>query len=81
MGVLTCERSVDLFGEYVEGTLAPDQRTQLDAHLAACSACSQMLDEYRRVPDLARRATDAAMPVAAAARLRRLLGRAWRRRG
>lgn len=79
MGALTCERSVDLFGDYVEGTLAPDQRTQLEAHLAACRGCSRMLDEYRRVPDVARRATDVVMPAAAGARLRRLLARAWKR--
>jgi hypothetical protein len=79
MGALSCERSVDLFGEYVEGVLAPEALAQLEAHVAACAGCTRMLDEYRRVPDLARRATEVAMPAAAGARLRRLLARSWRR--
>jgi anti-sigma factor RsiW len=79
MGILSCERSVDLFGVYVEGKLAPQQRARLEAHLASCPGCSRMLDEYRRMPDLVRSATDVVMPPAAGARLRRLLARAWRR--
>jgi anti-sigma factor RsiW len=79
MGSLSCERSVDLFGEYVEGALAPEALAQLEAHVAACVGCNRMLDEYRRIPDLVRRATDVVMPAAAGARLRRLLARSWKR--
>jgi hypothetical protein len=79
MGALSCERSVDLFGEYVEGTLAPEPLARFEDHLAACRGCSRMLDEYLLVPGLARRATQVAMSPAAAARMRRLLARAWRR--
>jgi anti-sigma factor RsiW len=80
-GAESCEGSVDLFGEYVDGVLAPEPRERFEAHLASCLGCSRILDEYRRIAGLARRATDVALPAAAGARLRRLLARTWRRHG
>jgi anti-sigma factor RsiW len=80
MGDLSCERFVDLMGDYVEGVLPPEERQTMDQHLLSCGRCSELLADYKRIPAVVRRATDIAMPVAAQARLRRLLSRAWRSR-
>lgn len=39
----------DRLSEYVDGELTPSERTALEAHLAACGACRQTLEELRRV--------------------------------
>jgi anti-sigma factor RsiW len=39
----------DRLSEYVDGELTPAERTALEAHLAACGACRQTLEELRRV--------------------------------
>jgi anti-sigma factor RsiW len=79
MGDLSCADCVDRFGDYVDGVLPPDHRSALEEHLRKCRACDQLLVEYRRAPEIARRATDVPMPPLAGARLRRLLSRMWRR--
>ena len=78
MGDLSCERFADLLGDYVEGVLPAEQRPAMEAHLGACSRCSDLLADYRRIPEVVRRATDVAMPSGAKARLRHLLSRVWR---
>src|SRR5690348_18278932 len=39
----------DRLSEYVDGELTPAERTALEAHLAACGACRETLEELRRV--------------------------------
>ncbi|HXI64776.1 MAG TPA: zf-HC2 domain-containing protein [Gemmatimonadales bacterium] len=39
----------DRLSEYVDGELTPAERTALEAHLAACGACRQTLEDLRRV--------------------------------
>jgi anti-sigma factor RsiW len=39
----------DRLSEYVDGELAPEERRELDAHLAACAACRSTLEELRAV--------------------------------
>jgi anti-sigma factor RsiW len=80
MADLSCDRVVDLLGDYCEQVLASEERRAVDAHLVVCRRCGDALAEYQRIPALVRRATDVLMPVAAQARLRRLLSRAWRSR-
>jgi anti-sigma factor RsiW len=77
---LSCERCVDLFCDHVENALAPDRRAEMEEHLRGCARCAEALSEYQRVPGFVRQATAAHMPATVGARLRRLLGRAWRRR-
>ena len=40
---------MDRLSEYLDGDLAPAERTALEAHLAACGTCRGTLDELRRV--------------------------------
>jgi anti-sigma factor RsiW len=43
------DRWTDRLSEYLDGELAPPERTALEAHLAACPDCQTTLDELRRV--------------------------------
>ncbi|HYU91364.1 MAG TPA: zf-HC2 domain-containing protein [Gemmatimonadales bacterium] len=48
----------DRLSEYLDGELAPPERTTLEAHLASCDACRTTLDELRRVVTNARALDD-----------------------
>ena len=37
---MTCDRIADLLSPYVDGELAPGDRSEVDAHLAGCASCS-----------------------------------------
>lgn len=53
-----CERRVDL-GAYVLGSLPADERADIEAHLAVCSACRRELTELDELPGLLALAADA----------------------
>jgi hypothetical protein len=80
MGELTCQKFADLVGDYVERRLKAEQALAMDGHRLACQECRDLLTDYRRIPEILRRATDVKLPAGAQARLRRLLAHAWRRR-
>ena len=42
-----CVELVELLGEYLEGTLTPGRRDELDEHLRGCRGCSAVLDQLR----------------------------------
>src|SRR6478735_6767170 len=50
---MTCSDVSEALGEYVEGTLAPDARRAVDAHLHACPACALLAADLARVRQLA----------------------------
>ena len=37
---------------YVDGELAPDEKSRVDAHVAACASCRELLDLFRRNENL-----------------------------
>lgn len=45
---LTCRELVELVTEYLEGTLAPEERARFEEHLAVCPGCSIYLDQMRK---------------------------------
>lgn len=42
------EAASDLFSDYVENTLSPLQKGELELHLAACIQCRTELESFRR---------------------------------
>jgi anti-sigma factor RsiW len=79
MADLTCDRCVELLGDYVDGRLAADVVGALEQHVASCAACAALVRDYRAIPGLVRDATDVHMPHDVEMRLRRLLAVAWRK--
>jgi anti-sigma factor RsiW len=46
---LVCREFVELVTDYLEGTLADDERLRFEAHLADCEGCSGYLEDMRRL--------------------------------
>lgn len=45
---MTCKELVELVTDYLEGVLAPENRTRFDEHLAACPFCTIYLEQMRQ---------------------------------
>lgn len=59
---VVCASGVELLMEYLEGSLAPDVRAALEAHVAGCARCMAFLASYQATPRILREATLAALP-------------------
>jgi anti-sigma factor RsiW len=44
---MSCRELVDVITDYVEGNMAPQDRSRFDAHLAECPYCVNYLDQMR----------------------------------
>jgi hypothetical protein len=44
---LTCRELVELVTEYLEGTLAPDDRDRFEQHVILCDGCAFYLNQMR----------------------------------
>jgi anti-sigma factor RsiW len=55
---IACKDFVELVTAYLDDALPEEVRAQVDAHLARCDGCSNVLDQWRTVIDLAGRLTD-----------------------
>lgn len=53
-----CAVFVELITDYLDGTIPPDLRARVDAHLALCPGCASVLEQVHRVIQLAGRRTD-----------------------
>jgi anti-sigma factor RsiW len=60
---VVCASGVELLMEYLEGTLAPDVRADLEAHVAGCPRCVAFLASYQATPRILREATVPALPA------------------
>ncbi|WP_242344309.1 anti-sigma factor family protein [Anaeromyxobacter terrae] len=78
-GELTCRELVELVTEYLEGALAPDERTRFELHLAVCHGCTQYLHQLRATLRIAGRLSEESLPDEARASLLRAF-REWKRR-
>ena len=56
---LSCVQFVDLVTAYLERALPDDVRARIDAHLAHCAGCRNVLEQWRTVIRLAGQLTDA----------------------
>jgi hypothetical protein len=46
---MNCERCQLLVDDYVDGTLAAEERSAIETHLAACAACRVMANDFRAI--------------------------------
>jgi anti-sigma factor RsiW len=46
---MTCDRITELLSPYIDGELAPGDRSEVDAHLAGCALCSEQAASGRRL--------------------------------
>lgn len=44
---LTCRELVELVTEYLDGTLSRRDRARFEAHLGACTNCTQYVEQFR----------------------------------
>jgi len=45
--LITCRQLVELVTDYVEGTLTPEARVRVEAHLATCDGCGAYVEQMR----------------------------------
>lgn len=53
---LTCRDLVEFLDDYVDGSLAADERRCFESHLAVCPECVSYLESYRATARLGREA-------------------------
>jgi predicted anti-sigma-YlaC factor YlaD len=75
---LSCQEVVEILGDYLEGTMPPEDRVRLDEHLAECDGCTAYLDQLRTTIRLSGRLSQEAVAPEAMAPLLEAF-RAWRR--
>ena len=77
---LSCQELVELVTGYLEGALAPEERSRFEAHLAVCGNCRNYLGQMRRtIHLLGTLPTDALTPEAQQAFL--MAFRDWKSHG
>ena len=47
-GEMPCQEIVEAITDYLEGTMAPEDRKRFDAHLRKCPHCSAYLEQMRQ---------------------------------
>ncbi len=48
---MTCRELVEVVTDYLEGTLAPDDRRRLEEHLDVCPYCAEYVAQMRQTID------------------------------
>ena len=70
---MVCASGVGLLMDYLEGTLPPGVRADLDTHVAACARCQAFVASYRETPRIVREASPVTVPADLAESLLRFL--------
>jgi anti-sigma factor RsiW len=78
---MTCERIEELLSDYIEGGLAPAERTDVEAHLAACPACAEFAGLMKDALEAAAGFSEVEPSPALFARLYEIPEKAGRRKG
>ena len=76
---IVCISGVELLMEYMEGALASDVRTAIEAHVGGCPRCDAFIASYRETPRIVREVTRVQMPADLEASLLPALRRAMHR--
>jgi len=48
---MNCQRIEELLSAYLEGDLSPEDKREVEAHLEACSSCSELLSALRETQE------------------------------
>jgi len=59
---VTCQHSIGLLQDYLDGTLPPEERAALDKHFKACPPCVDFVRKYKATPGLAQKALIEELP-------------------
>jgi len=70
---VACVDGVEVLMDYLEGTLAPEDREAIESHASGCPRCVAFVESYRQTPRILRAATAASLPDDLADSLRRFL--------
>ncbi|MBI5548539.1 MAG: zf-HC2 domain-containing protein [Deltaproteobacteria bacterium] len=70
---VNCKHSLSLLQDYLDGTLAPDDKAALDRHFKACPPCIDFVRKYKATPRLCQRALAEEVPKDVSDRLSRFL--------
>ncbi|MCI0570483.1 MAG: zf-HC2 domain-containing protein, partial [Myxococcaceae bacterium] len=65
----TCQDSINLLLDYLDGEMPAEVSAELREHLAGCSPCVEFVESYRATPGICREALKAKMPPEVARRL------------
>ncbi len=68
-GGYTCQDSIDLLRDYLEGEMPADLAAALKSHLDLCPPCVEFVQAYQKTSELCRKALKARMPEGLSARL------------
>lgn len=55
MNDVPCQELVELVTDYLDNALPPDRRAEVDAHLATCPGCREVVAQWRTIITLGRR--------------------------
>ncbi len=58
---MSCETLLQRISAYIDSEVRPEEREEIEAHLATCERCARMAQEFRNLDDLA--ALEKAPPV------------------
>ncbi len=53
---VTCQHSIDLLNDYLDGTLPEEEMRALERHFKACPPCIDFVRKYKATPSLCRKA-------------------------
>jgi len=71
---MSCAENLDQIGEYVDGTLAADERRRLEEHLQACENCRTLAADLGRIRDAAAQLPAVTPPARVWAQIAREIG-------
>lgn len=74
--MIACRDLLELISDYLDGSLAPERRAAVEAHIADCDGCSIVLEEFRRTIVMSGRLTEDLVDPAQLETLRSAF-RAW----
>jgi len=66
---VTCQHSLGLLQDYLDGTLSEDERAALDRHFKACPPCIDFVRKYKATPHVCQKALVEELPKEMADRL------------